>query len=75
VNRRNWALGMGVAAGGVAGVALVATALAVSTGGTAVVKVPAPAPTVNAAPLMKANASPLIIPAELGRPAKAKAKP
>ena len=72
MNRRNWALGMGVAAGGVAGVALVATALAVSTGGTAVVKVPAPAPTVNAAPLMKANASPLIIPAALTPATRAK---
>jgi hypothetical protein len=75
VKRRNWALGAGVAAGGVAGMALVVAALAVNAGSDTTVRTYAPV--MRAAPptpLMTANAAPLMIPAKV-RPAKVRPAP
>ena len=62
VKRRNWALGAGVAAGGVAGMALVAAALAITAGTQPTGQ--------SVTPVMTANAAPLVIPNTL-RPGKA----
>jgi hypothetical protein len=70
VKRRNWALGVGVAASGLAGLALVAAAVAVTvvrdgtvqTGPGVVTATPWPATTGTPSPVMTANASPVMIP-------------